>query len=136
MEALATQAQPYVTLLVSSVALLFVHVFLQGILATFELGAAWNAGPRDGAKKAEGVLVGRAERCSANFRETYPGFLALTAAAMVASSSSLALTGGWIWFVARIVYVPLYLAGVPYIRSIVWLISVAGLATIAVSLVG
>lgn len=135
MEALSAQAQPYVLLLVSSVALLFLHVFLQGGIATLDRGLAWNAGPRDQEKKAGGVLAGRAERCSANFRETYPAFVGLVLAAMIVPASGLAVAGGWLWFAARVIYIPLYLAGVPYVRSIVWLVSLAGLAAMALSLV-
>ena len=36
--------------------------------------------------------------------------------------------GALIWFAARIVYIPLYLGGVPYIRSFVWLVAAGGLA--------
>ena len=68
-----------VVLLVLSVALLVFHIGLQGMLATRELGAQWNAGPRDEARAPSGVLAGRAARASANFRETYPGFVALAA---------------------------------------------------------
>ena len=121
-----------VVLLVLSVALLVFHIGLQGMLATRELGAQWNAGPRDAAREPSGVLAGRAARASANFRETYPGFLALAVAAAVMNDpSGFGLVGGWLWFVARLVYIPLYLAGIPYIRSLVWLVSLAGLAVMA-----
>ena len=36
--------------------------------------------------------------------------------------------GAATWFGARIVYLPLYLAGIPYIRSLVWAVSILGLA--------
>ena len=121
-----------VVLLVLSVALLVFHIGLQGMLATRELGAQWNAGPRDETREPSGVLAGRAARASANFRETYPGFLALAVAAAVMNDpSGFGLVGGWLWFVARLVYIPLYLAGIPYIRSLVWLVSLAGLAVMA-----
>lgn len=32
-----------------------------------------------------------------------------------------------IWLICRVAYIPLYLAGVPYIRSLVWLGSMLGL---------
>ena len=35
--------------------------------------------------------------------------------------------GAWIWFVARIVYIPLYLRGVPYVRTACWMVSMVGL---------
>ena len=35
--------------------------------------------------------------------------------------------GAILWFVARIAYVPLYLLGIPYLRSLVWAASMLGL---------
>lgn len=111
-----------------SVVLLFVHILLQGMTATQELGREWNAGPRDGGRKPSGVLAGRAERASANFRETYPAFVALALALFLAGKGDGAgLTGAWVWLVCRVIYIPLYLAGIPYIRSFAWLGAVAGL---------
>jgi uncharacterized MAPEG superfamily protein len=45
------------------------------------------------------------------------------------TSASTAL-GGWIWLGARVVYWPLYAAGIPLIRTIVWGISIAGLVMV------
>jgi len=36
--------------------------------------------------------------------------------------------------VARIVYIPLYLKGIPYVRSLVWLVSLVGLALMMIAL--
>ena len=118
-----------------SVVLLFVHVLLQGMTATRELGSAWNAGPRDGDRRPTGVLAGRAERASANFRETYPAFVALALSLAVAGKAGgLGLAGVWLWLACRVVYIPLYLAGIPYIRSLVWLGAAFGLAMMLVAL--
>jgi len=35
--------------------------------------------------------------------------------------------GATIWIVARIVYLPLYLAGVPKLRTLAWVVSIVGL---------
>lgn len=32
-----------------------------------------------------------------------------------------------LYFWARVVYLPLYAAGIPYVRSLVWLVSMAGI---------
>jgi uncharacterized MAPEG superfamily protein len=73
-------ASPFLPLIGWSVVLLVVHILLQGWTATKELGSQWNAGPRDEGRKPSGHLAGRAERASANFRETYPAFIALALA--------------------------------------------------------
>lgn len=129
-------SSPILVLLALSVALLVFHISLQGMLATRELGSQWNAGPRDDAREPVGKLAGRAARASANYRETYPGFVALALALAVAGDpSGWGLVGAWLWFVARLVYIPLYLAGIPYIRSLVWLVALVGLAIMAATVI-
>ena len=132
MEAAASASSPMLVLLALSVALLVFHIGLQGMLSTRELGSAWNAGPRDEPRRPAGVIAGRAARASANFRETYPAFVALALALAIAGDpAGYGLAGAWLWFAARLVYLPLYLAGVPYIRSLVWLVALVGLAVMA-----
>lgn len=121
-------ASPFLPVIGLSVVLLIVHIMLQGMTATKELGTDWNAGPRDDNKKPKGNLAGRAERASANFRETYPAFIALAFGLVLAGDPhGFGLIGAWVWVLCRIVYIPLYLAGIPYIRSMIWLGSLAGL---------
>lgn len=111
-----------------SVMLLVVHIMLQANLATHELGSDWNAGPRDDRRPVKGAFAGRADRASQNFRESYPAFVGLALAlAITHPASAWGHAGALTWFVARIAYIPLYLAGIPYIRSLVWLVSMLGL---------
>lgn len=111
-----------------SVVLLVVHIMAQGQLATRERGIDWNAGPRDGDDKPLGVLAGRAQRALDNFKETYPAFVALALALVVSGrGGGIGETGAWLWFAARIAYLPVYLLGVKYLRSAVWGVSVVGL---------
>ena len=129
-------ASPFLPLIGWSVVLLVVHILLQGWTVTRELGSKWNAGPRDNGLKASGHLAGRAERASNNFRETYPAFVALALGLVFkGDAATLGLYGAWILFICRIIYVPLYLAGIPYIRSLVWIGSLAGLALMFFNLV-
>ncbi|HEX5935866.1 MAG TPA: MAPEG family protein [Pseudorhizobium sp.] len=128
MDAASANATYLLTLLCLSVVLLLVHILLQGNLATKERGAAWNAGPRDGGSEPKGVMAGRSARASRNYQETYPAFIGLLLAlTFTGDTSGFGLIGATVWLVARIVYIPLYLAGIPYIRSLVWLISIIGL---------
>ena len=135
MDTMVQHATPYMALLVLSVVLLVFHVMLQGFLATRELGSSWNAGPRDDGQKPKSALAGRAERASLNYRETYPAFIGLVLAlAFYGDVSGWGLLGGWLWFVCRLAYIPLYLAGIPYIRSLVWLGSLLGLLVMIIGL--
>jgi uncharacterized MAPEG superfamily protein len=111
-----------------SVVLLIFHVLLQSSLAVKETGKEWNAGPRDSEPEPLSPLAGRAARASANFRETYPGFVVLVLAlAIGGDTSGIGFAGALVWFAARIAYIPLYLGGVPYIRSLVWTVAAGGL---------
>ena len=47
--------------------------------------------------------------------------------ALTGRSGGMAATGAWIWFLARVAYVPLYIFGVRYVRSLAYLVSMAGL---------
>jgi len=38
----------------------------------------------------------------------------------VGAAANMALLGGWIFLVARLLYVPAYLSGVPVIRTLIW----------------
>ncbi|MGF0539591.1 MAPEG family protein [Agrobacterium sp. ES01] len=128
MDPSSADAAQLLIVLAGSVILLVFHVLLQGGLATRELGVDWNAGPRDGNQQPKGKLPGRAARASENYRETYPAFISLAAALFFTGDvSGLGIVGAWIWFLCRLVYIPLYLAGIAYIRSLVWLASLLGL---------
>ncbi|MDB5522652.1 MAG: hypothetical protein JWM58_415 [Rhizobium sp.] len=119
-----------------SVALLVIHVMLQARLVTRELGRKWNAGPRDEEKTPKGALAGRAVRASANFRETYPAFVALALGLAIADPlSGWGHAGALLWFAARLIYIPLYLSGIPYIRSAAWTVAMLGLLAMFLTLV-
>jgi uncharacterized MAPEG superfamily protein len=46
---------------------------------------------------------------------------------------TLTLAGCWLYLAARIVYVPLYMAGVPYLRSLTWLAALLGLVLVLIA---
>ncbi len=115
-------------LLGGSVVLLFVHIAIQGTTVTRERGTAWNAGPRDASTAPLGKIAGRAQRALDNYKESYPAFIALALGLAAADrTGGLGAIGAGVWFAARIVYIPLYLSGVPYVRTACWMVSVLGL---------
>jgi uncharacterized MAPEG superfamily protein len=130
MEALPTE----LVVLAWSVVLLMVHVLLQGAAATRDNGLDYNASARD-EERPVSKLTGRLNRAKNNFLETYPAFVALALALAVSGrTGGWAATGAVVWIVARIVYLPLYAAGVPVIRSLAYVVSVVGLALMIVGL--
>ena len=111
-----------------SVLLLVGHIAVQGALVTRVRGLAWNAGPRDEPQAPLGKYPGRAQRALDNFKETYPAFIGLALALAITSKvGGNGEIGAEMWFAARIVYLPLYVLGVPWLRSIAYGISMIGL---------
>jgi uncharacterized MAPEG superfamily protein len=83
-------------------------------------------GPRDD-PPPQTTLGGRAERALTNMQEALPVFLALALLNLILGSAALALTGATVFLIARALYVPAYLAGIPVLRSLIWGAGVAGL---------
>jgi len=112
-----------------------VHLLWAAAAAQPQRGLKWNAGPRDEPVALTGV-AGRLERAFANFRETFPFFVALVAVDYLGGRlGALTAYGAALYVVARAVYVPLYALGVPYVRSLVWLASMVGILMLLLALV-
>lgn len=123
------------TYLALTLILALVQVFLPAGARTVEFGSKWNAGARDTTPAATRPLTGRLKRAQANLYETLPLFIGAVLIAHVSGAESpLTLWGTALYFWARVVYVPLYAFGVPYVRSLVWLVSLAGLVMVLASL--
>lgn len=98
-------------------------------------GIQWNVGARDAAPPPVSALAGRLERAYRNFMETFPFFAAAVLATHAMNRFSwLTLVGSQVYLVARIVYLPLYAAGVPVICTLVWLIGTVGLILVLAAL--
>lgn len=89
--------------------------------------AKWNAGPRDTAFDM-GPLAGRLSRALANFKETFAFFAVIVMAlAFAGKSSELSRWGADIYLAGRIFYIPLYAFGIVGVRSLAWIVSLAGI---------
>lgn len=73
-------------------------------------------------------FAGRAERAARNTFENFVLFaaIALVAHASGATSPRIAM-GAQIFFWARVLYVPVYCAGITYLRTTIWVVSIVGL---------
>ena len=73
----------------------------------------------------------------ANYVENLTPFVAVALALIVTQRTGGAgALGATIWILARIVYIPIYLFGVVYVRTAVWAISIVGLLMMLSRLVG
>ena len=115
--------------------LALVQIFLPAAGRTARFGLAWNAGARDEPKGSAGPITDRLERAQANLFETLPVFIGAVLIAHVAGANGAwTAWGAGLYFCGRVVYVPLYALGVPYVRSLAWLASLIGLVLILAAL--
>jgi len=122
------------TVLLLAVILGLVHIFAAAIAMTKDRGAQWNAGPRDGEPPAMGNLAGRLDRANSNFKETFPFFAAAVLLAFTTGRlSELSALGAQLYLVGRILYLPLYVAGIPVARSLSFMLSVAGMVMVIIA---
>jgi len=117
--------------ILAALALLLVHIWLLPMILNLS-NAKWLLGNRDDPIEFS-VLTQRAQRAAANFMETAPIFLTL---AILAAIQQVDVGGLAIyWLGLRAVYLILYVAGVTYIRSLVWIAALVVLAMMAMALV-
>lgn len=122
-------------MLVWSVVLGLAQIMIAATLSTQQRGLAWNAGARDVTPPALTGAAGRMDRALRNFLETFP-FFAAAVLAVIATQHANAHTalGAQLYFWARLAYVPLYAAGIAYLRTLVWVISIVGLVMVLLPL--
>jgi len=117
-----------------SVILLILHIVAQTVALSRDTGAVYALSSRDEAK-AVSPLTGRLTRGLRNFIETYPAFVALALAlAVTGKHGGLGGTGALVWFWARVVYVPVFAAGIAGLRTGVWTVSMIGILLMLIQL--
>jgi len=90
-------------------------------------GFQFALGNRDKPPEAT-PLAGRAQRTATNTLENFVLFAAIALVAQVAGNTDpRVVTGAEIFFWARIAYIAAYYAGIVYLRTAVWLVSIIGL---------
>jgi uncharacterized MAPEG superfamily protein len=102
----------------------FIHLWCQMGTAGGAFSRPYLFSSRDEQPPPKGLVWGRATRAFANYVENLVAFAALDLALIVTHHS-----GGWaptVWIVARVIYLPLYLFNVIYVRTVV-----AGVAMLA-----
>ena len=117
-----------------SVLLWFVHVLCRVLTARAEFGDAYLFSSRDEERTPKGKVCGRAQRALANYMESFVPFVALDLA-LIATGNAGGM-GATLWIIGRLAYLPIYLAGIAYLRTAAWAVSLVGLAMMLARLAG
>ncbi len=126
---------PELTILAWTLVLALVQIMLHASFRNRETGLAYNAGPRDAEGPPVGVITGRLQRAKNNLFETLPLFIAAILIAHVAGiHTAVTFWGALAYLAARIVYVPLYAFGIPFVRSAAWAVGLIGLVLIIIEI--
>lgn len=119
-----------------SILLGLVYLVFATLLSLMQRGMRWNAGNREQLVELTG-LAARVDRSSRNFMETFV-FFAAAVLAVVAGQCTSAKTafGAELYLWARVVYLPVYAIGIPYLRTLVWTASVVGIVMVLSGVLG
>ena len=127
---------PELLMLALSVVLGFVHIAVSAIATTHQYGIKWNLSARDAQMPPLQLIAGRLHRALHNFLETFPLF---AAAVLIADATNrhgpTAVWGSQIYFYARVLYLPIYAAGIPVLRTVAWSAAALGIVMLLVDLI-
>jgi len=127
--------KPELTLLTCAVVLTLAQAVIAVLGALMQVGLPTLAGNREGMPEIKG-WGGRAARAHRNMIENLVLFAALVLVAVAAGKTNdMTLLGAQIFFWARLAYALVYIAGIPWLRTGVWAVSVVGLAMIFLQLI-
>jgi uncharacterized MAPEG superfamily protein len=122
---------PDLKYLLLSAILCFVQMLIAATGANQQVGLPALAGNREGLPEMTG-WAGRARRAHLNMIENLVLFSALVLiAAAAGKANATTAMGALIFFWARLAYAVVYLLGIPWLRTLVWFVSVIGMAMIA-----
>ena len=126
--------KPELMCLTWAVALTVVQMLIAVSGATLQVGLPALAANREGLPACTG-WAGRAYRAHHNMLENLVLFAALVVVAVLSNkTNSTTLLGAQIFLWARVAYALIYLAGIPWLRTLTWTVSVIGLILIFLQL--
>ena len=126
--------KPELMYLVWAVALTVAQMLVAVTGATLQVGLPMLAGNREGLAPSTG-WVGRAQRAHHNMLESLVLFGALILICVISNkTNATTLLGAQLFVWARLAYAVVYVAGIPWLRTAVWFVSVIGLVLIFLQL--
>jgi uncharacterized MAPEG superfamily protein len=113
-----------------------VHLTAASFTFKAQVGNAYTVGARDADLRPTG-LAGRLDRAQRNFLETFAIFVAavLMLEHLDRNGSWLSVWGATMYLAGRVMFLPLYAAGTPWLRTFSWNLATLGLAMTMVAIV-
>ena len=117
-------------LLIWATVLALIQMLIALLGAIAQVGLAALVGNRENLPAIDG-WAGRAQRAHRNMLESLTIFAALVLVAQVAGkSNAVTALGAQLFFWSRLAYAPVYVVGIPWLRTALWGISFVGLLQI------
>ena len=122
--------------LVAGAVVYFLTIMTPASILFFQIGFMRYLGPRDTLPEP-GPVHARALKADANSRENFPLFIGLGVLGLVVegTDTAQALLGAQMYVLARIAYVPIYMAGIPGLRSAAYMVSWIGLILMGLAVI-
>ena len=125
------------TWILAVLALYFAQVYLSALMYFPVEGVRRHLGPRD-VMPERGKLTTRSDRALFNMKENLPFFFvpAILSYVVIDANQVKMLLGAQIFFWGRLAFVPAYLSGIPGLRSLAYLVALAGNLLMCWALIG
>ncbi len=124
------------TMLVYATLLLIALVGVEGVAGTRQFGFVPLAGNRDNLPPATGFAA-RTRRLVDNHREGLTMFAPLIVVAAIAHiSSQRTVIGAEMFFYSRVVHAACYLIGIPYVRTVAFVVGLVGTIMVLLAILG
>lgn len=126
--------RPELTLLAWSAILSIVHMLITVQALVNQKGLMTAFGNRENLGELAG-WGGRAQRANVNMAQNLVLFAAaVLAVALAGRTNGMTLVGAHLFFWGRVAYAVCYLGGIPYLRTLSWLVSIVGIVLILIQL--
>jgi uncharacterized MAPEG superfamily protein len=122
-------------ILLSTLLLILIQIFIPvtiDLLITKKLNFLYLFSSRDDVTKTS-LFFNRAQRALNNLFQTLPIFIVLAILSIIKNIDISFLAT--LWLATRIIYIPIYVFGIDYVRTIVWAISLVCLIMMGISFI-
>lgn len=123
-------------MLLAAAGLQWILILLPAMANIATRGIPWALGNREATDTTSPAWLDRGERANRNMAENLPLFAILVLIAHVSGSAdAMSAQGATIFVGARVAHAVIYIAGIPGLRTLAWLVSVVGALMVGASIV-